>query len=138
MLRYTTDGKLRNSLGLILIFSFSAILYVALIRLFLFRTNLIIDKLKLEKGFTQEMIDISINRFSAIQIAAVIAGGYTFIQSLPEFIRLVIIFFQQKTLIKEYTGAPWLVLEFLKLTAGYLLMTNSSPVARYLDKISSK
>lgn len=53
--------------------------FIAVIRLLIFRTDIIIDKLKLEKSFTEYRININIHTYQLLSIAIVIIGGITVI-----------------------------------------------------------
>lgn len=112
----------------------SIIAYAFVIRLFLFKTDWIIEKLKLEKNFTEERIDIKISSTEILTISIIIIGGLIIVESLPLFFSRLIDFFQQKSQLKEYHETSWLVYYFVKLILGYLLVTNGKNIAKYLAK----
>jgi len=131
-----TDGLLDiKSLVPIWLMLFASILaYAFVIRLFLFKTDWIIEKLKLEKNFTEERIDVKISSTEILTISIIIIGGLIIVESLPSFFSRLIDFFQQKSQLKEYRETSWLVYYFVKLIIGYLLVTNGKNVAKYLAK----
>jgi hypothetical protein len=131
-----TDGFLKvKSLITIWLMLFASILaYAFVIRLFLFKTDWIIEKLKLEKNFTEERIDIKISSTEILTISIIIIGGLIIVESLPLFFSRLIEFFQQKSQLKEYHETSWLVYYFVKLIIGYLLVTNGKNIAKYLAK----
>ena len=118
---------------------FGAILvYIIIIRLFLFKTEWIIDKLKLEKNFNEERIDIAIESSTVLTIAIIVIGALTIAESLPSFCSTLFNFLQQKMLIKDYPDSCWLIFHFLKIIIGYLLLTNGKRLAKYIEKVSGE
>ena len=63
--------------------------YFIILRYCLFRTDWIIDKLALDKHFTEEKIEINIHRTTVLTIAVVVIGGLMFVEALPSFCRQV-------------------------------------------------
>lgn len=134
-----TDGSLNiESLLLIWLMLFGAIiLYILIIRLFLFKAEWIVDALKLEKNFNEERINTDIKSSTILTIAIVIIGGLTIIESLPNFCSGLFGFLRQEMLFKDYPDSHWLVFHFLKIIIGYLLLTNGKKLANYLEKQNS-
>jgi len=108
--------------------------YIFVLWLFVFNTSWLIDKLKLEKGFTEERLEFDINSSSIIKIATIVIGGLIFIDSLPQFCRQTFVFFQQKSMLVENPVTGWIVFHFVKMALGYLLMTNSKLVVKYIER----
>ena len=135
-----TNGDLNfDSLLSIWLMVFGAIIiYILIIRLFLFKTEWIIDKLKLEKNFNEEKINLEIESSTVLTIVIVVIGGLTIIESLPSFCSTLFNFLQQKMLIKDYPDSHWLIFDFLKVVIGYLLLTNGKSVAKYIGKVSNE
>lgn len=108
--------------------------YIFILWLFVFKTSWLIDKLKLEKGFTEEKIQFDINSSSIIKIAIIVIGGLIFIDSLPQFCRQTFIFFQQKSMLVENPETGWIIFHLVKTVFGYLLMTNSKQIVEFIEK----
>ncbi len=64
-------------------------LFYIIIRYCLFKTDWIIEKLSLDKHFTEEKFDINIHRSTVLTIAVVVIGGLMFVDALPSFCRQV-------------------------------------------------
>lgn len=135
-----TNGDLNfESLLLIWLMLFGAIIiYIFIIRLFLFKSEWIVDKLKLEKSFNEERINLEIKSSTVLTIAIIIIGGLTIIESLPSFCSTLFNFLQQKLLIKDYPDSCWLIFHFLKIIIGYLLLTNGKRFAKYIEEEADK
>lgn len=112
----------------------SILIYFFLIKICLFKTSWIIDKLKLDKGFEAEKIELNIGESKIITIAIIVIGGLIFIETLPVLFRDLFIFFQDKNLFKDYPKSGWIIFDVCKVVIGYLLMTNSFKIAKFIDQ----
>ncbi len=113
-------------------------IYFFILRLFLFKTAWLIDKLHLEKGFEEDRIDLNMQSSAILSIATIIIGGLMFIDGLPEFCRQVIAFFQEKNLFRESPTTVWIIFNLIKTLIGYLLMTNSKSVVAFIERQREK
>ncbi|WP_264523907.1 hypothetical protein [Flavobacterium sp. N502536] len=123
---------------LILIFCILLVLFIFYLisRFFLFKANWIIDKLKLDKGFENNTIELNSSQNKIISIAIIVIGGYMLIQNVPILLQQFFMFFQDKTLFKDYPKSGWIIFYFCKAVIGYLLMTNSFRIAKFIEKES--
>lgn len=112
-------------------------LYIFVLWLFVFRTAWLIDKLHLEKGFAEETINLNIQQSTVLSIAVIVLGGLVFIDSFPQLCRQTFIFFQMKTMVMENRHSATLVFLLIKTILGFLLMTNSKSVAKFIDRESN-
>jgi len=117
---------------------FVVFLYYFIVRVFLFKTSWLIDKLKLENGFIEEKLEVNISETSILTITVIVIGGLTFIDGLPLFCKEVFDFLKQQSAFKDYNEASWIVFHFIKTIVGYLLMTNSKTVVDYINKKNKK
>jgi lysylphosphatidylglycerol synthetase-like protein (DUF2156 family) len=135
-----TNGDLNiESLLLIWLMLFATIIiYIIIVRLFLFKTDWIVEKLKLEKNFTEERIDMNIKSSTVLTIAIIVIGGLIITESLPNFCSTLFDFLRQKNLLKDYQDTSWLIFHFCKIIIGYLLLTNGKNLVKYIEKESSE
>lgn len=110
------------------------ILYLLVVRLFLFKTEWIVNVLKLDKNFTESRIDITLHYNNVLSIVVIVIGALIFVEALSELCSTIYDFLKQKELFKDYSGASWLIFHFLKALSGYLMMTNSKTVVKFIDK----
>ena len=130
-----SNGDL-NTESLILIWLMcivSIIIYIIIIRLFLFKTEWLVEKLKLEKNFNEERIDLNIKTSTVLTVAIIVIGGLMIAESLPNFCSRLFNFLQQEMLFKDYPDSSWLVYHFLKIIIGHLLLTNGKRLAEYIE-----
>ena len=110
------------------------LLYILIIRLFVFKADWIIDKLHLEKGFSEERIDLNIGQSNILTIVIIIIGGLIFVDSFPQLCRQIFVFLQEKRMFIESKKSEWIIFQFVKTLIGYLLMTNSQFVVKFINK----
>ena len=115
----------------------SILIYYLIIRLFLFKTDWIINNLKLNQNYSEDKIDLNIKSSSIITICIIIIGGMTVIDSIPRLLSEILKFLQQKILLKDYPKFSWIILELVKCILGYLLITKSRTITKYIEKESN-
>lgn len=113
-------------------------IYILLVRLFLFKSEWLVNKLKLENDFTEKRIDVGIASETILRIIIVITGALIFVNGLPNLISHIFQFIRQKELIKNYPETSWLLYHFLHTLFGYLIMTNSKLIGKFIDKRSKE
>ncbi len=109
-------------------------IYLLILRLFVFKTSWLIEKLHLEKGFSEDRINIELPYSTLLAIAIVIVGGFWFIQNLADFCRTVFTFFQEKAMFKDSPSTGWIIVSFINTVVGYLIMTNSRTIVAFIEK----
>jgi hypothetical protein len=92
--------------------------------------------LKLEKGFHEEKIEFNVQTSSILTIATIVIGGLIFIDALPQLCKQVFFFFQQKNQFVESPSSEWVIFYLVKTLVGYLLVTNSKVIVKFLQKQS--
>lgn len=115
----------------------SIVIYSIIIRLFLFKTDWIIKNLKLNQNYSEDKIDINVKSSSVITISIIIIGGMTVVDSVPNLLSEILKFLQQKILFKDYPKLNWIIFELLKFIFGYLLVTKSKMITKYIENESN-
>lgn len=113
-------------------------IYIFILRLFVFKTTWLIDKLHLDRGFDEEEIDLNIQLSTVLTITTIVIGGLMFVDSLPQLCKQTFVFFQQKNMFRESPTSGWIIFHLVKTILGYLLMTNSKQVVAFIDKQTAK
>ena len=109
-------------------------LYFVVLKLFVFNSNWIIDKLKLDKGFQEDKIDLSITLKTVLTIATIVIGGIILVDALPMLCKQIFTFIQQKSVFREDPQFMWVIFYAVKALIGYLIMTNSKLVIDFIHK----
>jgi len=108
--------------------------YLFILRLFVFKTSWLIDKLHLDKGFDEEKIDLNVQLSTVLIVSTIVIGGLMFVEGLPQLCKQTFVFFQQKNIFRESPTAGWIIFYLVKTVLGYLLMTNSKQVVAFIVK----
>lgn len=122
---------------IVLVFS----LFYITIRYFLFKTDWIIDKLSLDKHFTEEKFDINIHRSTVLTIAIIVIGGLMFVDALPSFCRQVYSYIGQQQSFRRFGENPamaWMIFEGIKIFISYWLITNSRLAVNFIERQRKK
>lgn len=118
---------------------FSIAFYSLIFFLCFVKTNWVIEKLHLNNGFEEDRIDLNLETSTIYSVVVIIIGGILFLNSLPAFFQNAISFFQQKdVLFRENPFLGHLIYNVIALVVSYLLITNSKPIASFIDKQSTK
>ena len=135
----TNPSDTSQSFALTLAFLLFTIgIYIFILRLFVFKTAWLIDKLHLDKGFEEERIDMNIQLSTVLTVATIVAGGLMFAESLPLLCKQIFVSLQQNGMYKERPAKGWIIFYSVKTMLAYLLMTNSKKVVSFIDKQTAK
>jgi len=108
-------------------------IYLLILRLFVFKPEWIINKLKLEKNI-EERIDLNIKASTILNISVAVIGGLMLAGSFPMLCETLFEFFRQRSFFIDFENSKWIVAYFLKSLIGYLLFTNSKTVTKLIFK----
>lgn len=111
-------------------------LYAIILWLFVFKSNWIIEKLHLDKGFYEEKIDFKISSKTMLTISIIIFSSLLLAESIPNFCKQVFMFFQQKNIFRQSPSAGTMIYYFIEIIIGYVLIRNSKFLASFIDKKS--
>lgn len=125
----TTAEKFENVL---LIVGLTLLAYGSVAWIFLFRSSWLIRLLKLERGFTEDRLLENTKYTELFRLAVIMAGALLMLNSVPEFCSSVFMFIRQDMLFNEYWDSGMIIYYFLRSLAGYLIMTNSHFIIRWL------
>jgi hypothetical protein len=131
---FTNNDNIISALSIIALMLFTLGLYFVVLKIFVFNSNWIIDKLKLDKGFPEETIDLNISLQTVLTISTIVIGGLIFVEALPMLFKQFFTFIQQKTVFREDPEFSWIIFYSVKTLIGYLLMTNSKFVIEYIHR----
>jgi len=110
--------------------------YFLVLYLCVFKTDWIIDKLKLDKGFSEEKIELNMHRSSIYFIAILVIGGLILIKSFPQLCRQLILYFQQSSLPVDYSSNPtwsFVFLHFIETVIGIYFLTSGRTIVNFLE-----
>ncbi len=124
--------NLALTIGLLLLTIF--ILFLIL-RYCVFRTDLIIDKLHLDKNFPEEKFELNIHRSTVLTIAVIVIGGLVLIDSVPELCRHIFSYAQEKNMrFIENPDGGWMIFYAVKTLIGFFMVTSSRLIVNFIEQ----
>jgi hypothetical protein len=134
---YSNSSQLSAVITALAMTTLLILIFVLILYLCIFRTDWIIDKLKLDKGFPEEKFELNMHRSSIYAISIIVVGGILLIRSLPQLIRELILYFQQSSLPRDYSSNPtWshILLSFLQTLIGIYFITSNRTIVNFIEK----
>jgi hypothetical protein len=133
--KYTeTNGN--DTLSSLLI-SFGVIaFYVFFIYQLLFKTNNIVDKLKLDKGFNREEFSFDIPSSHVLTIALIVVGGVIVINEIPNLCRNIFFYFQEKSVSRNIAkpSYSYIIVSAVKILLALLIMGERKRIVEFAEK----
>jgi len=128
--------------GISTLVSFLMILLVyGLVSYFLiFKTEMIIDKLKLDKGFDHQAISLNIHRSTILSISIIVIGGMLVVDELPNLCRQLFSYYQERRMTHGQTNPniSYSVLSGVKIVIGLLIMTEQRKIVNLIERQRKK
>lgn len=117
----------------------SFFLLIALFIILLYKTDFIIDKLKLTKSFDEDHIIIgNLTTESLYKFSIILIGGFMITSSFPNLLMDLINEFKLRIsnhpISNHNSDNFWIGVKFLNLLIGYILVTNCKSIAKFLNK----
>jgi hypothetical protein len=118
--------------ALLLLFAYGIVSFYLI-----FRTAIIIDKLKLDKGFDQEAFPLNIHRSTVLSISIIVIGGLIVVDEIPNFCRQLVSYYQAKRMTMGWQTQPswisYIVLSGVKIIVGVLMLSNQRQIVRFIE-----
>jgi hypothetical protein len=111
--------------------------YLIILRYCLFKTDWLIDKLHLDRGFTEEKFEINIHRSTVLKIAVIVIGSLMIIDSLPLLCKQAFSYTQMNRFdigVKQNPASPWLAYYFVKFCLGFSLVSTNRMVVNFIER----
>jgi hypothetical protein len=131
-----SDTGLLSLIVTLLIIAF----YAMLMYLLLFKTNSILDKLQLDKGFNQEEFSFNISRTDILTIALIVIGGVILVDEIPNLCRSLFAYFQQRALTRGITklNYSYIIVAAVKVICGFLIIGERKRIVEFAEKRQTK
>jgi len=116
------------------------VVYFFILRACLFKTDWVIEKLHLDRGFTEEKFDLNIHYSTILMVVTMVIGGLMLVEGLPQLGNRLFSYLQRSDQYKGLTDnptTPWLALEIFKVVLGYLMLTESKMIVGIIQRKSA-
>jgi len=119
-----------------LYFIIPVLFYLLILRFLVLKTQNIIDLLKLEKGFEETRIDITLPYNKVMRIVVILIGGIVLVTAIPNLVENLYSFITEDRPFNASPRATSLIVGIIQSIVGFLVMTNSDVVQRYINRKS--
>jgi len=108
--------------------------------LLIFKTNYVIDILKLDQGFEEETLSLNIHRSTILSISIIVIGGLLVADELPNFCRQLFSYFQEKRMTYGQTNPSlsYSIVSAVKIIIGMILMTGQRQIVNLIERQRKK
>jgi len=108
--------------------------------LLIFKTNYVIDILKLDQGFEEETLSLNIHRSTILSISIIVIGGLLVADELPNFCRQLFSYFQEKRMTYGQTNPSlsYSIVSGVKIIIGMILMTGQRQIVNLIERQRKK
>ena len=110
--------------------------YFLILRYCLFKTDWVIDKLHLDRGFSEEKFEINIHRSTILKIAVIVIGAVMVIDSLPLLCKQLFSYINMSrggTTFGQNPSSGWMVYYFVKFAVGFCLVSANRPIVNFIE-----
>ena len=101
----------------------------------IFKSDLIIEKLKLDRGFDQGTIPLNVHRSTVLNISIIVIGGFLIADEIPNFCRQLFFYFQEKRMTHGQTrpSISYSILAIAKIIIGFLLIGYHRQIVNFIE-----
>lgn len=114
------------------------VFYLLIIYILIFKTDYIINKLSLDKGYPEQVLNINIHRSVILSITMIILGGLIIIESMPALVQQIINYIQLKNDHIPHPKIDYIVLSGVKLFIGLLLIIYQNTIVNFIERKRKK
>ena len=111
----------------------ATIIYLLIIYLLLFKTNWIVNRLALDKGFKEETFSLNIHRSVVLSATTIIIGGLIIIEALPSFVQQLLYYIQMKKDKFVDVKFDYVILQFSKSVIGIFLIVYRRVIVNFIE-----
>lgn len=137
---YLTKSETQDEALWALLFTILTLgVYIVISYLLIFRTHVIIDKLRLDQGFNQEVFTFNIALSSILTIALTVTGAFILITEIPNLCRYLFSYFQERRLAYGATKPEisYSIYAGVKIIIGLLLIGERKRIVEFVESRQS-
>lgn len=111
------------------------LVYFLVSYILIFKSEMIIDRLKLDQGFNKDTIELNTHRSTILSISIIVIGGLMVADEIPNLCRHLFAYFQEKRMTYGQTNPSisYSVLAAAKILIGVLLIRNQRQIVNYIE-----
>lgn len=128
-----TDAKYSDVIIPVITLLLFGVFWFAIIYLFIFKTNFLITKLKLNKGFDQDIIPLNIHRSQILSICFIVIGGLLVANEMPNLVLQLFEYFREKNAGLRDPRISYSVLAISRVILGFLLIIYQRHIVNFIE-----
>ncbi len=111
-------------------------IYIGISYLLIFKTPLLIDRLRLAQGFNQEIFTFNISFSSVLTIALIVTGAFILVTEIPNLCRYLFSYFQEKRMTFGATkpDLSYSIYASIKIILGLLLIGERKRIVEFIER----
>jgi len=137
---FKMSATVREDIWAIVSTLLSLLVYGLVSYFLIFKTEIVIDKLKLDRGFDQGAIPLNIHRSTVLSISIIVIGGLIIADEIPTLCRQLFSYFQERRMNYSRTDVTisYSALTSAKIIIGILLMTRQRQIVNFIERQRKK
>jgi hypothetical protein len=111
--------------------------YILILICCLFRTDWLINNLHLDRGFSEEKLELNIHRSTVLKISVIVIGAVMLIDYLPVLCEHTFAYFQMGGPdhgFKDNPNSKYIVFDLVKIFAGFFFVTSSRLIVNFIER----
>ena len=135
LLYLTKSEMIMEGVWILLLTIATLVVYWFAFYYFVFKTDMIIDQLKLDQGFAEQTVPLNIHRSTVLSIAIIALGGFLVVNEIPSLCKQVFLYFQEKRMTFGFTSPSiaQFVIPFIKIIIGIVLMVSQRQIVNFIE-----
>ncbi len=135
MLSFLVGIIMTDSVQLILVAGY-VLLAALLLYYCIFRADVIVDKLRLERGFKEEKFDMNVSSTAVLRVAVIVVGAVTFIFALPSFFTQIANGIQNLQFRNDVMAMMWIFAHATQCLIGFLMVMYNKQIINFIERKS--
>jgi hypothetical protein len=131
------DQNERSTLEFIAVPFFSLSIQLFILIAFIFKTDWLISALRLNKGITEEKLELNIHRSTVLRIAIIITGLILLVDGLPVLFKSLFTYYQEINVFngfKQYPSGGYIIANLVKVLISYFMISSSRLIVNFIER----
>lgn len=110
-------------------------LYTLLAWFFIFRSERVVNLLRLDRNFTDKTVFLNIERHMLLTAAVIIAGAWILVNEIPEFFRHAVYYYQERKIYVRMArpDISYIIMSVVKIAIGLLLIIFNNSIVNVVE-----
>jgi hypothetical protein len=112
------------------------LIYIVITYYLVFKSEWVIDKLKLDRGFDQDNFPLNIHRSTVLSISIIVIGGLLVADEIPNFFRQVYEYYleMKRPFGRGSAAISYPIVSAAKILIGLLLIGNQQMIVNFIER----